>query len=127
MLGLRHKVSLSISVHLIDEASGETGKGVPLPPGGDLAGFEIWRKELYGSDDALRLGLTLLPTLRAADIQVTGDDIKRLKREAECIANHAELFASRIGVEASAIQFRAENIGRACDLALSRHAMVWIS
>ena len=81
-----------------------------------------------GHDEAVRdLAWTLLPTLRRDDIRVIGDDIKRLKREAECIADHAELFASRIGVEASAIRLRAENIGRACDLAFSKNGMVWIS
>jgi len=120
-------MSLAISVHLVDEASGGIGTEIPLPLGGDLAGFEIWRKELYGSDDAVRLGLTLLPTLRQDDIRATGEDIKRLRREAECIADNAQLFASRIGVEERAIRFRAENIARACDVALSRNAMVWIS
>ena len=121
------KMSLSISVHLVDEASGGIGTEIPLPTGGDLAGFEVWRRELYGSDNVLRLGLTLLPTLRGDDIRATGDDIKRLKKEAECIVEHAEMLASSIGIEASAIRFRAENIARACDLALSRNAMVWIS
>jgi hypothetical protein len=120
-------MSLSISVHLIDEASGGIGNEIPLPLGGDLAGFEVWRMHLYGSDDAVRLGLTLLPTLCREDIQVTGEDIEKLKREAQCIADHAALFASRIGVEESAIRFRAENISRACDLALSKDAVVWIS
>jgi hypothetical protein len=120
-------MSLSISVHLVDETSGGIGTEIPLPPGGDLAGFEVWRRELYGSDEALRLGLTLLPTLRGADIQATGDELKRLKNEAQCIVEHAEMLASSIGLEASAIRFRAENIARACDVALARNAMVWIS
>lgn len=120
-------MSLSISVHLVEEASGGIGAKIPLAPGEDLAGFEVWRKEVYGSGQVLRLGLTLLPTLRGDDIRVTGDDIKRLKKEAECMVDHAEMLASSIGVEARAIQFRAKNIARACELALSRNAMVWIS
>lgn len=121
------KMSLSISVHLVDEASGGIGTEIPLPPGGDLAGFEVWRREVYGSDDALRLGLILLPILREDDIRASGDDLKRLKWEAECVADHAQMLAASIGLEEGAIRLRAENIARACDLALSRNAMVWIS
>jgi hypothetical protein len=121
------KMSLSISVHLIDEVSRGIGTEIPLPPGGDLAGFEVWRKALYGSDDAVGLGLTLLPTLRHADILATGEDINKLKKEAKCVMDHAALFASRIGVEERVIRVRAENIRRACVLALSQDGMVWIS
>ena len=120
-------MSLAISVHLVDEASGGIGAGIPLPPGGDLAGFEVWRNDLYGSEDAVRLGLTLLPMLRHGDIRATGEDIHRLRSEAACIADHAQLFASRLGTEAQAIRLRAENIARACDVALLRNALVWIS
>ena len=120
-------MSLSISVHLVEKASGGLGREIPLPEGGDLAGFEAWRSELYGSDEVLRLGLTLLPSLREADIRAKGDDLLRLKNEAECIVEHAEKLASRIGADAKAIRLRAENIIHACDLALSKNAMVWIS
>jgi hypothetical protein len=120
-------MSLSISVHLVNEVSGGIGTEIPLPSGEDLAGFEVWRREVYGSNAAMRLGLTLLPTLREDDIRVTGGDITKLKKEAECLIDHAEMLGSSTGVEATAIRFRAENIVHACDLALSRNAMVWIS
>jgi len=120
-------MSLTISVHEIDKSSGEISADIVLPEGADLAGFERWRENLYGSTRAVSLGLILLPTLRLRDIQVAGPDLIKLKKEAECIAEHAALFAPDTGCEEGTIRARAQNIGHACDLAAAHGGMVWIS
>jgi hypothetical protein len=121
-------MSLSISVHRVDQESGDLAEEIPLSPGGDLAGFESWRSTVYGADEAVRLGLVILPSLREnPEIHIRGDDLKKLKAEADLIATEAMIFAGRAACDEGTIRSRAKNISRACDVALSASALVWIS
>lgn len=66
----------------------------PASPGSDLAGFESWRHNVYGSATARALGLTLLPTLREEDLFAEGGSLDQLEVEVRTLLAHVpELVA----------------------------------
>jgi hypothetical protein len=90
---------------------------LPDPPSSDLAGFEVTRMDLWGSDAVRALGLELLPTLREGDVYAEGDDLRRLAEEV------ATLRKSIAGVSAATeysevfIAARLDNIDAAIRIA----------
>jgi hypothetical protein len=64
--------------------------------GDDLAGLESFRQHLYGSDQAVALGLKLLPTLRASQgvFAESKQELAQLEREAETLLGNLSLFFS---------------------------------
>jgi hypothetical protein len=110
-------------------------------PHNDLAGFESWRHEVYGSPLAVELGLTLLPTLREQDIHAEGDELDLLEREALLLHEHAERLAAAIGMHiaspagirvaspaevAESIRYRLGNVLEAVALAREASGGVYI-
>lgn len=75
-----------------------------------LVGFESWRREVWGSDAALALGLSLLPTLRSSDLYAEGDDLARLESELAILLEHVESVASQTRKGAELIRENAQNI-----------------
>lgn len=75
-----------------------------------LAGFESWRCEVWGSDAALALGLSLLPTLRSSDVYAEGDDLTRLENELGTLLEHVESVASQTRKAPELIRENAQNI-----------------
>ncbi len=43
-----------------------------------IAGPEVWRTMVYGSEIARSLGLTVLPSLSEGDIDVQGEELSKL-------------------------------------------------
>lgn len=82
----------------------------PDQPSQDLAGFESYRRQLYGSRAARALGLTLLPTLEGGDIYAEGEDVNRLRAEAELALANVELFVAEAGASAESLRPRFANI-----------------
>ena len=60
----------------------------------NVAGPEVWRTTVYGSDEARSLGLTLLPTLAKHDIDVRGEELNRLGVEINLLIQNVALFAA---------------------------------
>ena len=60
----------------------------------NLAGPEVWRTTVYGSDEARSLGLTLLPSLSHSNIDVQGEDLDRLGKEINLLIQNVALFAA---------------------------------
>lgn len=61
-------------------------------PGDDLGGFESFRQQLYGCDQAIRLGLTLLPALRHTYgvIAESNRELMQLEREAKTLLQNLD-------------------------------------
>ncbi len=60
----------------------------------NLAGPEVWRTQVYGSQEARSLGLMLLPTLAKHDINVQGEELNRLGEEINILIQNVALFAA---------------------------------
>jgi hypothetical protein len=93
MSGYYRSMSFWISVDDIDPASG-VRKSVALPS--NAGGFQSWGREVYGSDLAIELGLSILPRL-AADgyLESEGADLQRVRDEAMLLHAHAH----RLGLD----------------------------
>lgn len=76
----------------------------------ELAGFESYRRKLYGSEAARVLGLRLLPKLDGEDLYVEGADLDRLRAEAEMALANVERFEAETGVTVERLRPRFENI-----------------
>jgi hypothetical protein len=79
-------------------------------PSQELAGFESYRQKLYGSQVAVLLGLTLLPSLTTKDVYAEGSDLGQLLSEAELAIANIGLFEAESGVIAESLRARFENI-----------------
>lgn len=112
-------MTLTISIMRHDAATGQLTNEIPLAPGDELAGPESWRYSFYASEATVRLGLPLLYSLGTQDIVATGDEIHALKREAQVLLQDAV-------ADNDSAQHRLSNIVRACELAASIGATVWI-
>ena len=139
-------MSLSVQAYRRNPVTNERVYLAPTPPCNDVAGFEAYRRTVYGCMTARQLGLTLLPSLgEGVDISAEGEDLAQLRREVDlllanlpAIAVDAAAPASRVilglvvvdapgedggaplprNVEAeAAIRFRLENILNAIQLA----------
>jgi hypothetical protein len=93
----------------------------------ELAGFESYRRRLYGSSAARSLGLQLLPTLEHCDIYAEGADVDRLRAEAELALTNIELFEAETGTTGENLRPRFENIIDAARkaVAISGGVVIW--
>lgn len=76
----------------------------------ELAGFESYRRTLYGSQAALSLGLKLLPILANSNVYAEGPDLEQLRHECELALVNVELFEAESGACAESLRSRFENI-----------------
>ena len=76
----------------------------------ELAGFESYRQRLYGSQAARSLGLQLLPTLDGSDVYAKGEEVERLRAEAELALANIEMFVAEAEATAESLRPRFENI-----------------
>ena len=82
----------------------------PAEPADELAGFESYRRQLYGSEAARALGLRLLPTLDGDNLYAEGADLDRLRAEAETALANIERFKAETQATAEGLRPRFENI-----------------
>lgn len=87
----------------------------PGPEGGEpsLFGFESCRATLWGAPFTRGLGLTLLPSLAKGDLHATGEDLHRLRQEAELLLQRRAELSRATGYEEDFIEFRLQNLLRA--------------
>jgi hypothetical protein len=93
----------------------------------ELAGFESYRQCLYGSQAARDLGLQLLPNLARGDLYAEGEDVDRLRAEAELAVANIELFVAEAGATEESLLPRFTNIIAATRLAakLGGGVVIW--
>jgi hypothetical protein len=109
---------MSLSVHAyVRNAQGKMSFIEPDDPSEELAGFEVYRRTLYGSRAAILLGLRLLPRLAEGDIYAVGDDLVILRADAEMALTNLRMFEAESGATAERLRPRFENILRAIDRA----------
>ncbi len=91
----------------------------------ELAGFESYRKTFYGCQAALSLGLQLLPSLANGDLYCEGNDLERLRYEANVVLQNIKLFTEdAVPHSESSLQFRIHNILTAINRAQAVHGGV---
>jgi hypothetical protein len=93
----------------------------------ELAGFESYRQKLYGSRAARELGLRILPTLDGSDVYAEGEDVERLRVEAELALTNIGRFEAETGATAEGLRSRFENIIAATRqaVALGGGVVIW--
>jgi hypothetical protein len=74
---------MSLSVHARCRGSDDWEK--PSPPHSDLAGFESWRRDVWGSAPVKRLGLRILPSLAGGDTFASGADLEALAHDVDLL------------------------------------------
>jgi hypothetical protein len=89
----------------------------PAYPRNDMAGFEIWRKDVWGSDVIRDLGLTLIPTLAQYDIYADGPEVDQLEAELGTMVHRIKEIADKLGIEEDTLLFRIDNMREAVRLA----------
>jgi hypothetical protein len=95
----------------------------------DLAGFESWRRSVWGSDRVRALGAEFFPALATGDLYVEPGEVGRFQRE--CAVLRANLQTVATGVDphaafAATVSTRLANIEDAVCRALTAGAGVVI-
>ncbi|WP_116246235.1 hypothetical protein [Nocardiopsis sp. FIRDI 009] len=73
---------MSLSVHVFALGPDGVRRVLDVPEGcSDLAGFERWRTEVWGSEVVRALGARFFPTLADADLWVEPDQVPAFLRE----------------------------------------------
>lgn len=81
---------------------------LPVAPSrNDLAGFESWRRQVYGSPAAQALGLALLPLLASQEVYAEGEQLDLLEREVWVMLANTALWPD---IDAEGLRFRLLNI-----------------
>jgi hypothetical protein len=81
----------------------------PEEPGRDLAGFEVWRTKVWGTDGAIRRGAYFLSTLAKSDLYVEHEELDTFEAECQLLLRDIEGFAAEIEGDGAAIRHRLEN------------------
>ncbi|QEH35592.1 hypothetical protein OJF2_41450 [Aquisphaera giovannonii] len=102
-------MSLLVNAYVRDPR-GEMSFIEPDEPAQELAGFEPYRRSLYGGRAAASLGLRLLPGLVEGDVYAEGEDLARLRFEAEKALLNIDLFEAESGAPAEQLRPRFQNI-----------------
>ncbi|MBC7810908.1 MAG: hypothetical protein H7175_07180 [Burkholderiales bacterium] len=119
-------MTLAIFVYYTDPETGEE-IDVDLGPGGEMAGVEALRHQLWGTPIMTELGLTLIPTLRNNNIFASGDELDVLEQEAKTILENADFIAERLGWRGTeTILHRTGNIVKAVEEARKINGTVHI-
>jgi hypothetical protein len=121
-------MSLCVDVYLAPAASGDMQLLEPVRPGGDLAGHEVCRHDLWGSPVVIGLGAVVLPALRDGDIYAEGPQmLADLDRDCRLILDHIDAVAAGTPFDEEYIRYRTGNIRAAIERArqLGGHVVVW--
>jgi hypothetical protein len=62
----------------------------------DLAGFESWRRSVWGSDRVRALGAEFFPVLATQDLYVEPDGVERFQRECALLRANLEVVAEDV-------------------------------
>ncbi|MEU9186806.1 hypothetical protein AB0D14_20105 [Streptomyces sp. NPDC048484] len=91
-------MSLSVDVY-VPRAEGGI-EVLDIPPGcSDVAGWERWRTEVWGSEPVRSLGARFLPRLATEDLTVAPDEVSALIAECDLIRTHLARIAEHMRAE----------------------------
>ena len=94
---------MSLVVSVRRRAPDGTWHDVDLGPGGNLAGFERWRINVWGSRHLRALGLRILPELDRRDLSVQGRELDALDAEVRLLTDHLGEIVPKIVAEADVV------------------------
>ena len=120
-------MTLSVTVHRRDPATGALIDEPTDEPGATLAGFEVWRTSVYGSPAVQRRGARFLPTLAHTDLLIEGTDLAEFIAECTSLLNDADALAAETQVGVEALRFRIGNFVRAATKAQEIAGLLCIS
>lgn len=112
-------MSLDVSIYRV-RPDGD-GEEIPLDDAGGnphLAGFERWRREMWGSAVVRSWGCHILPELAVADVYARGARLEALGREAALLEARLNDLAMAVGVNREVLGYRLGKIRRAVAVAL---------
>ncbi|MFF1834625.1 hypothetical protein ACFVXE_10535 [Streptomyces sp. NPDC058231] len=95
--------------------------------GSEMAGVEICRTELWGSEAVRALGARFLPELATYDLYVEPEDIEEFLAECELLRGHTAELDVRCGFRAGYVAERLANIAAAARRARSVGGGVLVS
>ncbi|TKA08352.1 hypothetical protein [Actinacidiphila oryziradicis] len=88
-------MSLLVDVFVIEESGATRFLDVP-PESSDMAGFEIWRTVVWGSEAVRSLGARFLPRLADGDCEVAPDQVQDFLTECALVREKLALIALRM-------------------------------
>jgi hypothetical protein len=110
--------AVSLSVMIYRRADGSAMDEVEGVLRSDLAGFERWRKTVYGSPILVSRGATQLPQLANSDLYLESlDDLEAAAADCRLILANLDEVALHAGTEAETVAYRVNNILTAVDFA----------
>lgn len=122
-------MSLTVSIHVFNVESYTIGEDILFEDSAEFksAGFESWRKELYGHPLLQELGCKLFPQLKEDNVCVEKDDIYQLKNDCDIVLNNLEVIHKHTLINKESIKNRIQNILQAIKVAsLKPHAVILI-
>ena len=120
-------MSLRVGPFTRDPVTGKM-QFIKVDPGKDLAGFEVYRHEFWGTTIMQELGLKLLPTLGDGIwLVIENEELDSLEEEALIILRNAALIAQKAAPDQTHVEFYANNILNAIRIAREVNGGVQIS
>jgi hypothetical protein len=118
-------MSLIVTTFSQDPTTGEIALD-PIDNSAHIAGPEVWRNEVWGSEAALRRGATVLTRLKSADLYVEHAQLSAFQAECKSLLDQAPLFAADVGIVESALVARLQNIIKATVKAVATHRGLYV-
>jgi hypothetical protein len=118
-------MTLIVSAYWWDPATGEPKFFIDWEDGHSMAGVEVARVELWGSESVRRRGATFLPQLADSDLWVQPEDLDRFVAEVRMLL--ADVDALRMELGYALLPHYLNNFLRAAEYARSHDGGVWIS
>ncbi|MEV2193865.1 hypothetical protein AB0I02_23210 [Streptomyces phaeochromogenes] len=94
-------MSLSVDVYVPRAEGGIEVLDVP-PESSDVAGWERWRTEVWGSEPVRSLGARFFPRLATEDLTVAPDEVSDFLAECDLLRTHLARIADHMTAEAEA-------------------------
>ncbi len=120
---------MALSIALLESVptTGGWPREISLPPSADLAGPESWRRDVYGSPEAVDAGLIVLPTLASGNLVLSGAQLSEVVKEIDILISIIPHISKRLAASEETIRERVHNIRDACTHAAEKGYCVWIS
>ncbi|MFD3380785.1 MULTISPECIES: hypothetical protein [unclassified Streptomyces] len=93
-------MSLSVDVYVPRAEGGIEVLDVP-PESSDVAGWERWRTEVWGSEPVRSLGARFFPRLATEDLTVAPDEVSDFLAECDLLRTHLARIADHMTAEAA--------------------------
>lgn len=100
---------------------------LPTKSGEELAGFEHWRTDVWGSLVVRNLGAKFLPQLSHSNLWIENKDLEKFKNEIIMLIENVNLIAEKVKCESDSIKHRLVNFLKAIERARPNIGGVCIS